>query len=204
MMSIVQENKEAVLERIRVGRIEGARISERNFVETIIKKMLEMGILDELSHVVKDKRTAGPFLADKSELILLKLLFTLAITAKMKVKMSMTDIPAAIEDAELLSQLGYNLVKTSEGDTETLMTEGEYRYVFEKYTKEEFVRGYHECVQQHILPAAEIHCGIHLLDCTKIEVNLKNEHYEKSGVVKDDEGTKRGYKLSPIRGTGAL
>ena len=62
MMSIVQENKAAVLEKIRLGRIDGAQISERNFVETIILKMLETGILDELSLIVKDKRTMGPFL----------------------------------------------------------------------------------------------------------------------------------------------
>ncbi|GHT62371.1 hypothetical protein FACS1894109_21210 [Spirochaetia bacterium] len=200
MMSIVQSNKEAVLEQLKLGRIDGAQIGERNFVETIIKKMLEMGILDELSHVVKDKRTTGPFLADETGLIPMKLLFTLAITAKMKVKTSMTDIPVAIDDAELLSQLGYNLIKTSSGGTETLMTEGEYRYVFEKYTQEEFVKGYNECVQRCLLPKAEINCGIHLLDCTKIAVNFKNGNYEGSGVVKDDEGTKRGYKLSTLRG----
>ena len=43
MMSIAQENKEAVLERIRAGRIDGARLSERDYVETIIKTMLEKG-----------------------------------------------------------------------------------------------------------------------------------------------------------------
>ncbi|GHU12912.1 hypothetical protein FACS1894161_2120 [Spirochaetia bacterium] len=200
MMSIVQENKAAVLEKIRRGRIDGARISERNFVETIIKKMLEMGILDELSHVVKDTRTTGPFLEDESELIPLTLRWTLAITAKMKVKTSMTDIPSAREDAELLSRLGYNLVRTGEGKTEGLMSEGEYRYVFEKYRKEALVTGYNECVQRHILPKAEISSDIHLLDCTKITVNLKHERYEGVTVVKDDEGAKRGYKPATLRG----
>ncbi|GHU13107.1 hypothetical protein FACS1894161_2710 [Spirochaetia bacterium] len=122
-----------------------------------------MGILDELSHVVKDKRTTGPFLEDESELIPLILLWTLAITAKMKVKTSMTDIPSAIEDAELLSRLGYNLVRTGEGNTEGLMSEGEYRYVFEKYSTEALVTGYNECVRRHILPKAEISSGIYLL-----------------------------------------
>ncbi|MHC6204274.1 hypothetical protein ACYULU_13930 [Breznakiellaceae bacterium SP9] len=40
MMKIVQANKEAVLEKILAGRIDDARISEPNFIETIIKKML--------------------------------------------------------------------------------------------------------------------------------------------------------------------
>ena len=199
MLSIVQSNKEAVLEKIRLGRIDDAQIGGRNFVETIIKKMLGMGILDELDHVVKDKRKPGPFLADESGLIPLKLLFTLAITAKMKVKTSMTDIPRAIEDAELLSQLGYNLVRTPDGGREDLMTEGEYRYVFEKYPKDELVKGYNECVQKHILPKAGISGDIHLLDCTKITVKLSNEQYEGSSVVTDEEGKKRGYKLATLR-----
>ncbi|GMO60697.1 MAG: hypothetical protein Ta2G_20500 [Termitinemataceae bacterium] len=38
MMQIVQANKEAVLEKIKLGRIDGARLGEPNFVETIIKK----------------------------------------------------------------------------------------------------------------------------------------------------------------------
>jgi hypothetical protein len=200
MMMIVQANKEAVLEKIKLGRIEDARISERNFVETIIKKMLEMDVLDELSHLVKEKRKVSPFLEDESSLIPLKLLFTLAITAKMKVKTSMTDMPLAIEDAELLSKMGYNLVKKDDGGTEDLMSEGEYRYLFNKYTKDEFITGYNDCVQKHILPKVEISCNIHLLDCTKITVNLKNEHYEESSVIKDDEGMKRGYKVATIRG----
>ncbi|MDR0759024.1 MAG: hypothetical protein LBF74_02810 [Treponema sp.] len=103
MMRIVQADKEAVLEKLKSGRIDDARISGQNFVETIIKKMNGRGILDELGSVVKDKRKIGLFMESENELIPLKLLFTLAISAKMKVKTSMTDIPYAIEDGELLS-----------------------------------------------------------------------------------------------------
>ncbi|GMO29143.1 MAG: hypothetical protein Ta2B_10120 [Termitinemataceae bacterium] len=51
----------------------------------------------------------------------------------------MIDMPYAIEDAELLSELGYNLVEKENGDDEWLMCEREYRYFFTKYTKYEFV-----------------------------------------------------------------
>jgi hypothetical protein len=42
-------------------------------------------------------------------------------------------------------------------------------------------------VQRHILPRMEMSTNIHLLDCTKITVNLKNERYEGSGVVKEND-----------------
>jgi hypothetical protein len=96
--------------------------------------------------------------------------------------------------------MGYNLVNKGEDDAEDLMSEGEYRYLFEKYQKNEFITGYNECVQNHILPKVGINCNIHLLDCTKVCVNLKNKNYEGATIVKDDEGTKRGYKLGTIRG----
>ncbi|GMO43895.1 MAG: hypothetical protein Ta2B_24570 [Termitinemataceae bacterium] len=162
--------------------------------------MQRIGILDELEHVVKEKRKTNPFLKVASDLIPRKLLFKLGIVAKMKLKTSMTDMPYAIEDAELLSELGYNLVKKENGDDEGLMCEGEYRYFFTKYTKYEFVTGDNDCVRQHILPKAGINCNIHLLDCTKIEVNLKNENYKGAAIVKDDEGIKRGYKAGTLRG----
>jgi hypothetical protein len=67
--------------------------------------MLEIGIVDELEHLVEDKRQGETSIP-------LKLLLTLAITAKMKVKTILTDMPFAIEDTELLSEIGYNMVRT--------------------------------------------------------------------------------------------
>jgi hypothetical protein len=51
-----------------------------------------------------------------------------------------------------------------------------------------------------MLPKAGINCNIPLLDCTRICVNLKNTNYEGATIVKDEEGTKRGYKLGTFRG----
>ncbi|GMO26284.1 MAG: hypothetical protein Ta2F_01800 [Termitinemataceae bacterium] len=48
MMQIAQTNKEAFLEKIKLGRID-ARLGKPNFVETILKKALHH-ILDILSH----------------------------------------------------------------------------------------------------------------------------------------------------------
>lgn len=193
MMKITKENKAAVLEKIKQGRVDDAVINGENFVETIMKKMLEMGIIGEFEHIVSDKRASNASIP-------LHVLWTLAITAKMKVKTSMSDIPYAIEDADLLARLGWDLSDRAGGIGNGLMDEGEFRHLFGKYTKQELVKGYNTGVQQHILSKAGISCSIHLLDCTKLTVKLSNTRYEGSTVVKDEEGAKRGYKLATIRG----
>ena len=49
---------------------------------------------------------------------------------------------------------------------------------------------------------------MHILDCTELEVNVENENYEGSGIVKEKkkdangktvEKAKRGYKLGSLR-----
>jgi hypothetical protein len=181
MLRINKANQEAIREKIREGRIEGAALGREHFVDTIIKKMKEWGVM----HVVADKR------ADNAH-IPLELVWALGIDAKMKVKTSMTDIPYAIEDAQVLADFGYTLSDRERGLGKGLMDEGELRHLFGKYSKEELIYGYNGCVQEHILPRMEVKANIHLLDCTKIEVNLKNEGYEGCGVVKEEGGYKGG------------
>ena len=155
-----------------------------------------MGILDELEHLVQDKQKGAPTIP-------LKLLHRLAITVKMKVKTSLTGMPFAIEDTELLHQMGYNLVNTGGSEENALMSEGEYRFVIGKYDENEFLSGYNAWVQKNMLPKAGINCNIPLLDCTRICVNLKNTNYEGATIVKDEEGTKRGYQWGTLRGIAA-
>jgi hypothetical protein len=143
--------------------------------------------------VVADKR------ADNAQ-IPLELVWALSIDAKMKVKTSMTDIPYAIEDGQLLAEMGYALSDRERGLGKGLMDEGELRHLFGKYSKEELITGYNGCVLNHILPRMEVNPTMHLLDCTKIEVNLKNGRYEGSGVIKEEDGYRRGYKLATLRG----
>jgi hypothetical protein len=193
MMRLTQANKAAVLEKLKQGRIDGAGMCGENFVETIVKKMLEMGITEGFGQLVRDKRAANARIP-------MSLLWTLAITAKMKVRTSMSDIPYAIEDGELLAKMGWNLSESGEGIGSGLMDEGEFRHLFGDYSREDLIGGYNECVQRHILPKADIRSAVHLLDCTKITVKLSNQHYEGSTVVKDEEGAQRGYKLATLRG----
>jgi hypothetical protein len=193
MLQISQESKEKVLESVRRGRIDAADISQPNFIDGIILKMREVGVVDELCHIVEDKRK-------NNAVIPLKFIWTLGIAAKMKIHTSLTDIPYAIMDGEVLSGLGYALWDTDRDLEKGLMDEGAIRHLLGKYEKNEMIRGYNRCVQGHILPKMQIEAGLHILDCTKLDVELSNENYEESSVVKEDGEAHRGYKLATLRG----
>ena len=118
----------------------------------------------------------------------------------MKIHTSLTDIPYAIMDAEVLAALGYSLWDTERDLEKGLMDEGAIRHLLGKYECSEMIEGYNQCVQEHILPKMGIEANIHILDCTELEVELSNKNYEESSVVKIDGEARRGYKLATLRG----
>lgn len=193
MIQIAQENKEQVLKSIRQGRIDAADISQPNFIDGIILKMKELGVVNELYHIIEDRRKANA-------VIPLEIIWVLGVAAKMKIHTSLTDIPYAIMDAEALSALGYALWDTERDLAKGLMDEGAIRHMLGKYEKDELITGYNRCVQSHILPHMGVAADVHILDCTKLEVELSNENYEGSSVVKEEGSSTRGYKLATLRG----
>jgi hypothetical protein len=193
MLQISQESKEKVIASIKQGRIDAADISQPNFIDGIIMKMQELTVLECLGNIITDKRKANA-------VIPLEFIWTLSIAAKMKVHTSLTDIPYAIMDGEALSQLGYSLWDTERSLEKGLMDEGSVRHLLGKYKQNEMISGYNQCVQGHILPRMGLEASVHILDCTELEVELKNENYEESSVIKIEGITRRGYKLSTLRG----
>jgi len=193
MLQIVQESKEKVLAAVRQGRIDAADISQPNFIDGIILKMKEIGVVGELCHIIADKR-------QPNAVIPLNFIWVLAIAAKMKIHTSLTDIPYAVMDSEALSVLGYALWDTDRDLSKGLMDEGAIRHLLGKYNQQELITGYNRCVQGHILPQMDIVSNVHILDCTELEVKLSNDNYEESSVITIDGRTRRGYKLSTLRG----
>lgn len=192
-------NKASVLEQVRVGRIGAVTLSSTNMVDDIILAMHTHGILRCLEHGIKDVRshnTTVPY----------SIIWAAAIAAKMKVQTSLTDIPYAISDHRVLSELGYSLYDTSGKLGEALMTEGSIRFLLGKYQPEDFIDGYNQSVQRYIMPEMDMQPCIHILDCTDLEVNYKNRNYEGSGIgyskraVDGNKPPARGYKLSTLRG----
>ena len=193
MFNISTKDKEKVLEAIRLGKIDAADVSYPNIIDAMVLKMKQDGILEPLEKAFADKRS-------NNNNIPFHLILTLAITAKMKIKTSLTDVPFAITNAETLSEIGWNIWDNERSLEEGLMSEGTLRNLIKKYTVEEIIEAYNTFVQKYTLPKMDIVPDIHVIDCTELEVKLENSNYEGSEVVRDSDGTRRGYKLSTIRG----
>jgi len=154
--------------------------------------MKRRGLTGLLAQALQDKRRDNKHIP-------FDILLCLAVAAKLKCKASLTDVPFAVTEAELLAELGWNLWGQERVD-EGLFSESVMRKLLAKYSSEEWISFYNDYVQKYLLNKLELQPYIHILDCTKILVNLDNEHYENSSVVKIDGETMRGYKLGVLRG----
>lgn len=193
MMQICREDKEKVYAAIQKGHIDAADMAFPNLIDSIILTMKHHGLLAPLAQSITDKRR-------ENRHIPFDILMALAVTAKLKLKTSLTDVPFAVNDAQLLSELGWNIWDTDRSINDGLFSEGVMRKLVSKYTSEEWVDFYNHYVQDSLVEKLGIQPCIHILDCTKIPVNLENENYEGSSVVKIDGETFRGYKLGVLRG----
>jgi len=155
--------------------------------------MKNLGLLTKLTKAFKEKRRSNSSIP-------LDVMLSLAITAKMKLKTSLTDVPFAVTDSELLSELGWNIWDTDKKIENGLLEEGALRNLVSKYKTEEFIESYNDYVQNIVMPDLNITPQIHILDCTKIKVNLSNTNYENSDAIHDDGEAIRGYKLATLRG----
>lgn len=193
MIQICKKEKEKVYNAIRAGKIDAAEMSLPNLIDDIILTMKKHGLTQYLSHAIPDKRRSNlhiPF----------DILLCLAVTAKLKCKTSLTDVPFAVNDAALLAELGWNLWDNERDVNDGLFSESVMRKLLAKYTCGEWISFYNQYVQTFLMKKMDLQPCIHILDCTKILVNLDNDHYENSSVVKIDGETMRGYKLGVLRG----
>jgi len=201
-MKICNQDKKKVLEAIHQGNIDAVAGGYDNLIDDIVLHMKQQGVLAMLGEVWEDKR-------DTNRSIPSPLLLTLCVAAKMKLKTRVSDIPFAITDTKTLAELGYNLVDTEHGLEKGLMTEGAVRHLVNQYPSapkpddpysHPFMDIYNNYVQKHVMPTRHMSPNIHILDCTKLEASLDNDHYELSDVVKDKDGVYRGYKMGNLRG----
>ena len=193
MIQLCSKDKEKVYQAIRSGNIDAADMALPNLIDDIVLTMKKHGLLDMLSYALPDKRRDNHHIP-------LDILLALAVTAKLKIKTSLTDVPFAVIDAELSAELGWNVWDSERDLNEGLFSESVMRKLLLKYTSEEWISFYNSYVQKYLMPKLNIKPDIHILDCTKIPVNLHNENYENSSVVKIEGQVFRGYKLGVLRG----
>jgi len=155
--------------------------------------MKKHGFLTPLADALEDKRKDNKHIPPT-------VLIVLAITAKLKLKTSLTDVPFAINDAGLLAGLGWDAWDYGRDINDGLFSEYVMRSTASKYSSKEWTAFYNHYVQDYVLENMGVRPYIHILDCTKIPVNSDNKNYENPSVVTIDGETTRGYKLGVLCG----
>jgi hypothetical protein len=155
MLQLSKKDKEKVLEAIKAGAIDAADISFPNLIDSIVLKMKNIGLIDRLTESFKDKR-------ENNKQLPFDILIALAITAKMKLKTSLTDVAFAVTDSELLSELGWNIWDTNKKLEDGLFAEGVMRNLVEKYESKELINAYNHYVQSVVMPVLDIRPSIHI------------------------------------------
>ena len=130
MIQLCSKDKEKVYQTIRSGNIDAADMALPNLIDDIVLTMKKHGLLDMLSYALPDKRRDNHHIP-------LDILLALAVTAKLKIKTSLTDVPFAVNDAELLAELGWNVWDSERDLNEGLLSESVMRKLLLKYTDEE-------------------------------------------------------------------
>ncbi|EOS21308.1 hypothetical protein C804_06038 [Lachnospiraceae bacterium A4] len=177
MIQLCSKDKEKVYQAIRSGNIDAVDMAFPNLIDDIVLTMKKRGLLDILSKALPDKRRDNRHIP-------LDILLALTVTAKPKIKTSLTDVPFAVNDAELLAELGWNVWDREGNLNEGLFSESVMRKLLLKYTSEEWISFYNSYVHNCLKSKLDIKPNIHILDCTKTPVNLQNENCENSSVVK--------------------
>jgi len=176
MIQICRKDKEGVYRATRTGKIDAAEMSSHNLVDDIILAMEKHGVLDFLPLALEDKHGDNRHIPFHT-------LLCLGVAAKLKLKTSLTNLPFAVTGAELLAELGWNIRDNEWDVNEGFFWESVMRKFLAKHSSEEWVPFYNHYVQDHLMEHSKIQPSIHILDCTKIPVNLDNDHYEESSVV---------------------
>lgn len=194
MWKLCKHDNEYVKDNFMRGNVDSITTSCSNLVDDIILFMNDLKVLDSIKNGIVDKRR-------HNKLVPMDLIMILSIASKMRINTSLTDIPYAIQDHRTLSMLGYNLINDNNRDN-GIITEGTIRYLINKFNKNDFIHYYNNVVQNHIMKDLDIQPNIHILDCTKVKVNINNKNYENSSIAYDHNTNEpyRGYKLSTLRG----
>jgi len=199
MVKAIKNNKEKILEAINAGKIDKVEKGYENLIDEIILRMKRIGLTEIFNETIDDGRSS------QNGQIPMEMLIVMSIAAKMKLKSALTDIPYAISDAELMLELGWNIEMGKRKMEDGAISDGAIRNYVRSYEekREDYKTAFTEMYNKYVIKVKEkmdINPTMHILDCTEEEVNLSNSNYEKSGVIKDKDGVRRGYKMGTLRG----
>jgi hypothetical protein len=207
-IQILKQNPKQVLDALKLGKIERMELAVEQITDEFMIYGLRSGLIDELSKSFPDPR--------KECEITTKQILSASIAGHFQDMYAISQSPYALHSPTLLAELGLNVQVLSEGEgisrkgtKDNSPFNGDViRKMLYSMTFMEFIQWYNLYVGRAYLNQTNYQPSIHILDCTELEVNIENQNYEGSGIVKEKkkdskgkvvEKLKRGYKLGSLR-----
>ncbi|MDD3999900.1 MAG: transposase [Bacilli bacterium] len=127
-----------------------------------------------------------------------QLFITAGLTSRIKRLVASSSMPFALTLKSSINKIGYNILKQRADGT--YFSNGAFRdYILN--TKEEKLQEGFRTLNNNILKSNGITPTVHIIDATKIDVNMFNPNYENASCISDEGGKKtKGYKLSAMYG----
>ena len=205
---ILQQHPNKVLENLNQGSIERMELAVEQITDEFMIYGLRGGLLDTLSKFFPDPR--------KDFEITVKHILSASIAGHFQDMYALSQSPYALHSPTLLAELGLNakVLRSGEGISrrgtgDDIPFSGDVtRKMLNDIEPYALVSWYNRYVGKAYLDQINYVPDFHILDCTDLVVNLENENYEDSGIVrrkkkgkdgKEKDEFKRGYKLGSLR-----
>lgn len=126
-------------------------------------------------------------------------LFIMAgLVSRLKRLVATSSMPFAFTNGLAINKIGFNLLKKREDGT--YFSSGAFRdYLLN--TEEDRMQRCFKNFSYNLLNSNNIRPNIHIMDATKVIVNMYNGNYENASTIKDEDGERqKGYKVSALYG----
>lgn len=206
-LQILKQNPSKVLESLKLGIVDSIELAVDQITDEFMICGLRGGLIDKLSKSFPDPR--------REEEITTKVILTASMAGHFQDMYAISQSPYALHSPTLLAELGLNVKVLSAGEgisrrgtkEEAPFSGDVIRKMLYEIAPGELVEWYNKDVGKAYLSLIDYRPTLHILDCTDLEVNLENENYEGSGIVrrkkkvngKEREEVIRGYKLGSLR-----
>ena len=188
MVRLLHNDKSKIMEQIKKRDIDNIVACDNCLIDDVILSMYQRGIIKCLDDGLSDHRK-------QDHTIPFSLMITLAVSAKMKGMRATSDIPYAIRDHKLLTEMDYNLYMGENAFSEKIIL-----HLLKKYALGDQIAYYNNVIDV-ICKKEDIHTHIHILNCVKIAENTENTYCENvSLTLGRKENKMSGYKLASLRG----
>jgi hypothetical protein len=182
-IQIIKQNPKKVFEKLKLGEIEKMKLAVEQITDEFLIYGLRSGLIDELSKTFPDPR--------KECEITIKQILSASIAGHFQDMYALSQSPYSLHSPILLAELGLNVRVLCQGDgisrrgtNDNSPFSGDViRKMLSGMDLIDLINWYNKVVGKAYLRQANYEPSIHILDCTELEVNIKNENYEGSGVV---------------------